>query len=390
MIGKWFRRKKEIKTPESEDSQAINEPEIKLEPEKVDLTNTESRLSYITHLYDEIKDAKQQCEDAKFEYGQATSYLKDIQLIDNAEPEERKVLREIAQGIHDLNKERNRIQKQKYKITDGQRQALDTHEDRIDGDLQRIKESEDYLIKVKNDLRQLTSEKNMLLNDENEIIQKQGLLRVLTKSVAIISIAMLALIITVYYCFKVDIVYPFLGLIAFIFISLVFIVLESRKNRIDMALTQQKCNRSITLLNRVKIKYVNTFHVIEAIVNRYSVRNGMELDFVYSQYRKAKAEWNRQQESTKVLAKYNQVLVHELQKLGVKDREIWFYQAEALVDDREMVEVRHRLNTQRQSMRQRLDYNADVMEKCLNEMEKIREKNQQYREDVENILKEKL
>lgn len=390
MIGKWFRRKKEIKTPESEDSQAINEPEIKLEPEKVDLTNTESRLSYITHLYDEIKDAKQQCEDAKFEYGQATSYLKDIQLIDNAEPEERKVLREIAQGIHDLNKERNRIQKQKYKITDGQRQALDTHEDRIDGDLQRIKESEDYLIKVKNDLRQLTSEKNMLLNDENEIIQKQGLLRVLTKSVAIISIAMLALIITVYYCFKVDIVYPFLGLIAFIFIALVFIVLESRKNRIDMALTQQKCNRSITLLNRVKIKYVNTFHVIEAIVNRYSVRNGMELDFVYSQYRKAKAEWNRQQESTKVLAKYNQVLVHELQKLGVKDREIWFYQAEALVDDREMVEVRHRLNTQRQSMRQRLDYNADVMEKCLNEMEKIREKNQQYREDVENILKEKL
>lgn len=390
MIGKWFRRKKEIKTPESEDSQEINEPEIKLEPEKVDLTNTESRLSYITHLYDEIKDAKQQCEDAKFEYGQATSYLKDIQLIDNAEPEERKVLREIAQGIHDLNKERNRIQKQKYKITDGQRQALDTHEDRIDGDLQRIKESEDYLIKVKNDLRQLTSEKNMLLNDENEIIQKQGLLRVLTKSVAIISIAMLALIITVYYCFKVDIVYPFLGLIAFIFISLVFIVLESRKNRIDMAMTQQKCNRAITLLNRVKIKYVNTFHVIEAIVNRYSVRNGMELDFVYSQYRKAKAEWNRQQESTKVLAKYNQVLVHELQKLGVKDREIWFYQAEALVDDREMVEVRHRLNTQRQSMRQRLDYNADVMEKCLNEMEKIREKNQQYREDVENILKEKL
>ena len=390
MIGKWFRRKKEIKTPESEDSQAINEPEIKLEPEKVDLTNTESRLSYITHLYDEIRDAKQQCEDAKFEYGQATSYLKDIQLIDNAEPEERKVLREIAQGIHDLNKERNRIQKQKYKITDGQRQALDTHEDRIDGDLQRIKESEDYLIKVKNDLRQLTSEKNMLLNDENEIIQKQGLLRVLTKSVAIISIAMLALIITVYYCFKVDIVYPFLGLIAFIFISLVFIVLESRKNRIDMAMTQQKCNRAITLLNRVKIKYVNTFHVIEAIVNRYSVRNGMELDFVYSQYRKAKAEWNRQQESTKVLAKYNQVLVHELQKLGVKDREIWFYQAEALVDDREMVEVRHRLNTQRQSMRQRLDYNADVMEKCLNEMEKIREKNQQYREDVENILKEKL
>ena len=390
MIGKWFRRKKEIKTPESEDSQAINEPEIKLEPEKVDLTNTESRLSYITHLYDEIKDAKQQCEDAKFEYGQATSYLKDIQLIDNAEPEERKVLREIAQGIHDLNKERNRIQKQKYKITDGQRQALDTHEDRIDGDLQRIKESEDYLIKVKNDLRQLTSEKNMLLNDENEIIQKQGLLRVLTKSVAIISIAMLALIITVYYCFKVDIVYPFLGLIAFIFIALVFIVLESRKNRIDMAMTQQKCNRAITLLNRVKIKYVNTFHVIEAIVNRYSVRNGMELDFVYSQYRKAKAEWNRQQESTKVLAKYNQVLVHELQKLGVKDREVWFYQAEALVDDREMVEVRHRLNTQRQSMRQRLDYNADVMEKCLNEMEKIREKNQQYREDVENILKEKL
>ena len=53
-----------------------------------------------------------------------------------------------------------------------------------------------------------------------------------------------------------------------------------------------------------------------------------------------------------------------------------------------MVEVRHRLNTERQNLRRRLDYNADIMEKCLHEMEKVRGKSPEYEQDVENVLKD--
>ena len=78
--------------------------------------------------------------------------------------------------------------------------------------------------------------------------------------------------------------------------------------------------------------------------------------------------------------------MQELQRLGIRDREIWFAQAKALVDPKEMVEVRHDLNVRRQKLREQLDYNTGVMEECLEEMERIRDKKLEYAEEVERIL----
>ena len=63
---------------------------VRVEKEKVDLRNDKERIAYLEHLCENIKEAKKQCEDIKFEYGQVTSYLKDIQLIDRAPKESRK------------------------------------------------------------------------------------------------------------------------------------------------------------------------------------------------------------------------------------------------------------------------------------------------------------
>ena len=60
------------------------------------------------HLCENIKEAKKQCEDIKFEYGQVTSYLKDIQLIDRAPKKEQEKLLAAAKQIVELTKERKR------------------------------------------------------------------------------------------------------------------------------------------------------------------------------------------------------------------------------------------------------------------------------------------
>ncbi len=86
---RWFRSKKKEKgdqqpAAESEienvteaesvekDLEAMPE-QIKLEKEKVDLTNKSIRLDYIQRLYDGIREAKRQCGEIKVEYGQVTS-----------------------------------------------------------------------------------------------------------------------------------------------------------------------------------------------------------------------------------------------------------------------------------------------------------------------------
>lgn len=396
--GSLFHRKKKNDLAADAAMENINEEQpsallkelerepVKVEMEKVDLHNDKARLDYLGRLCEGIQEAKRQCEDIKFEYGQVTSYLKDIQLIDQAPEEEKEKLLTAAQLIQELTKERRKLQKKEYKFTDGQRRAMENYEDIVDKDIQNLLEYEDFQMKIKHDMRQLSGEKNLLLADKKDIIRRQRMLKTIGKCLTALLIATGAMLAALAYCFKVDIGMPFVGTVAVTFVIAVLILNESRKNRIDMVITEKKCNRAIFLSNRVKIKYVNNVRTLDYMYHKYQVRNATELDFVHSQYVRAKREWAKQRESSIRINECNQIVLAELRRLGVKDCDIWLGQAAALVEPKEMVEVRHDLNVRRQKLREQLDYNTGVMEDCLEEMEKIRSMKPEYAVEVERIL----
>lgn len=396
--GSLFHRKKKNDLAADAAMESINEEQpsallqelerepVKVEMEKVDLHNDKARLDYLGRLYEGIQEAKRQCEDIKFEYGQVTSYLKDIQLIDQAPEGEKEKLLTAAQLIQELTKERRKLQKKEYKFTDGQRRAMENYEDIVDKDIQNLLEYEDFQMKIKHDMRQLSGEKNLLLADKKDIIRRQRMLKTIGKCLTALLIATGAMLAALAYCFKVDIGMPFVGTVAVTFVIAVLILNESRKNRIDMVITEKKCNRAIFLSNRVKIKYVNNVRTLDYMYHKYQVRNATELDFVHSQYVRAKREWAKQRESSIRINECNQIVLAELRRLGVKDCDIWLGQAAALVEPKEMVEVRHDLNVRRQKLREQLDYNTSVMEDCLEEMEKIRSMKPEYAVEVERIL----
>lgn len=80
------------------------------------------------------------------------------------------------------------------------------------------------------------------------------------------------------------------------------------------------------------------------------------------------------------------MVLQELRKLEVKDCDIWLGQVEALVEPKEMVEVRHDLNVRRQKLREQMDYNTGIMEQCLDEIDKTGVRNPEYAVEVERIL----
>lgn len=364
----------------------VADEKFRTEKEKVDIRNDAARIAYLQRLYDAIQEAKKQCDNIKYEYTQVTSYLKDIQLIDQAPAEEKTDLYAAAQRIVELTKERQRLQRKKYKMTDAQKRMMENYETSVSEDIGKLKEYEDYQMKIKNDLRQLSGEKNLLLADKRDIIRRQRALKSIGKALTAILAAVGAMMLALLFWFRVDITMPFVATAAFAFVVAAIILNEARKNRIDMVITEKKCNRAVFLSNRVKIKYVNNVRTLDYMCHKYRVRNSTELEFVHGEYLKAKREWARQRESTVLLNENNQILMKELQRLSVKDREIWFAQANALVDPKEMVEVRHDLNVRRQKLREQMDYNTGVMEDCLEEMEKIRDKKPQYAAEVERIL----
>lgn len=347
---------------------------VRVEKEKVDLRNDKERIAYLEHLCENIKEAKKQCEDIKFEYGQVTSYLKDIQLIDRAPKEEQEKLLAAAKQIVELTKERKKSQKQEYKFTEAQRRAMDNYEDVVEDDIKKLTEYEEYQMKIKQDLRQLSGEKNLLFADKQDIIHRQGMLKVLGKCLTALLIATFAMLAVLMACFKVNINVAFVVTVFVTFVFAAIILNEARKNRIDMVITEKKGNRAIFLLNRVKIKYVNNVRTLDYMYHKYQVRNAAELSFVRTQYIRAKREWERQRESSIRIHEANQVVLQELRKLEVKDCDIWLGQVEALVEPKEMVEVRHDLNVRRQKLREQMDYNTSIMEQCLDEIDKIRSK----------------
>ena len=68
---------------------------------------------------------------------------------------------------------------------------------------------------------------------------------------------------------------------------------------------------------------------------------------------------------------------------------IWLKQTEALLDKREMVEIRHKLIIQRQSLRRRIDYNREVVAlNAQNEIKDLVDKYPKYAKEILNIVSE--
>ncbi len=398
LFGFGKKKKKQITPPEepedlrkereeeSEEVDRILKDRVYFEKENVDLKDDNARMTYLTHLRDAVLEGKHQCEEVKFEYGRVTSYLKDIQLIDQASEEDRKVISDSARRIVDLTEMRRSIRQKRYHITEAQRKALDRFEEDVQHDIGKLLEFEDLQVRIRADLRRLGGEKAFLANEKKDINRKQGTLRSITKAVISIFIIAMALMGALYVKFGVDISVPFIATAAFAFLVAALIMAEARKNRMEMVIAEKKENKAVSLTNRVKIKYVNNVRAIDYLCAKYAVSGATELDFVNNQYQEAKREWARQREGTIQIEENHDILIQTLKKIGVRDREIWFSQAKALVDSSEMVEVRHELNNRRQKLREQLDYNTGVMTECLNEMDRIRMKKPEYEADVERIL----
>ena len=95
----------------------------------------------------------------------------------------------------------------------------------------------------------------------------------------------------------------------------------------------------------------------------------------------------RYKSNTELLNYHNEILIEKLKKFHVGDPEIWIYQAIAIIDNKEMVEVRHRLNTRRRKLRERIDYNTKLKEGGMEKIEKLIEECPDWKDDVLQVLK---
>ena len=80
------------------------------------------------------------------------------------------------------------------------------------------------------------------------------------------------------------------------------------------------------------------------------------------------------------------MLFRSLKKQHVADADIWIYQPAALIDQKEMVEIRHRLNVRRQKLRDRIEYNAKIKNQSMNALNQLVQKKPALKEEIMQIF----
>lgn len=210
----------------------------------------------------------------------------------------------------------------------------------------------------------------------------------MTKVLAVLIISLIVLLIVIYYATKTDMTLPYLGVVALAGVSAAMLVFESSKNRRDIILVERKINKAITLLNKVKIKYINNINVLDYNCNKFGVKNAKDFEEKWNEYCKMREYEKKFRENTEMLNANNENLVIMLKELGVKDADIWISRCEAIVDSREMVEIRHELNQRRQMLRERIENNEKLKEGIISQLDAMINAHPEIKGELLGIIKE--
>ena len=317
---------------------------------------SETRLKKnVISLCEQMNGFTREMETVKQEYRLVTSYLNDIQKIENLSEDEKEPILSSAKEIIKFNKTREEYMRLDKKLADVQFMQMKEQEEEIPGAIERLKRNEDFLGRVERDLKYLDGEKLHLELRKREFEKAQKSLRGMAVGSAFVSVAALIAIrlFSVQLGDFVSLVFMLaLAIICFLY---VFIFVDYSNFTQDIKQTQINRNYAITLENHAKIRYVHTKNAVDYVCEKYHVKNSRELEYNFNCYQEAVKEQQKFENANVELDFYNRELIKQLSALWLYDAKSWINHADALIDPREMVELKHKLLTRRQRIRNRLD-----------------------------------
>lgn len=347
----------------------------------------EDRSTYIAETCEQIIESLKKQEELKIEYEIVTFYLTDIQKIDRILEEERKELKELANKVYGLMKERKDYQGHVRKLSNRQYRALMENEERMPGVIKELKESEKYSQLIKGDMDLLEGERGSLFYEKEAIDNRQRLIYWIAKITSLWTLIVLGILILISLVYEINIESPVIVTSSIAAIILIIILYNIYINRKELFTLSPKIKKAIRILNSTKIKYVNNKNNLDYIYRKYMVRNSKELEFIWGQYREEKEKEIRYRRNTGKLDQYATDLIGILEKYDIEDTEIWIYQASALVDSKEMVEIRHSLNTRRQKIREELESYDNLIKANEGKLRALVEEFPESKEEVSGYLR---
>ncbi|MCR5304674.1 MAG: hypothetical protein K6E33_08945 [Lachnospiraceae bacterium] len=357
------------------------------ERKHINMHDRAQRETYVRGCLDQISYAAREIDSLNGEYNMVTAYLKDIEIIDSLASEDRALLSQAAEKVAASQDARERYDARKVKMDETEYRMAERLSLTADEGIEKLKDAEDYQDKIDSDLKKLSGERRAMKYRKNEL----NAVITDTKSMTVMCVVTLSIIITLLlilqFVFKMDTGWGYViaGGVAAVLIATLFVHHQDAVS--DMKVLNSEMNRLVVVTNKVKIRYVNNVNLLEYLRLKYGAESSKELERLMDRYeaeRSAREEWYR---NSSALDEGEKELMTLLRQYGLRDPVIWLKQSNALMDEREMVEIRHNLIKRRQTLRERVSYNRDVIAgKAREEIKGIVRQYPQYSDSVTAIV----
>lgn len=389
LFGWWKKNKKDDLKEKKTIGEYIDDMERPslLVPVPYRVGSAEEIEGFVGNAISQIDIANKAVEDAKDEYEAVTNSLRDVQIITEIPKEARGELAAAAERIIELNIERENYQKSPNKIPEEQYLKMESYGEDIRDMMKRLDDDEKYAEVIKEDMKVLEGEKGEIRYEIDEIQDKLELYKKLMGWVIGALGAVVVFTGVNISMWEGQYNVWIYGMLAFIGVTLAAIFAKQQEERKELRYQERKMNRAISLLNKAKVRYVNIRTSIDYQHLKYGVESAYELNHIWGIYLEMKRERELYRNSSKELHDAETELIAILSDFQLLDPRIWVHRSAALLDEREMVEVRHDLNVRRQKLRKNMEYNKQVAENTGKSIQDFAKMNSGYANEIMSLVR---
>lgn len=327
--------------------------------EIMDVTDGSQRKKYVESCLEQMREAAAEIERLQDEYRLVNAYLKDMEEIDALPEYEKGLVEEHAKAIYTLDGDRERFESRSSHMAESDYRRMERMEEEVEEGIRKLKEAEEYQEKIKKDLQRLEGEKHACRYRMNEagvsLMNTRGMTVICVIAVAACILVLLFLELILSLDAKIG--YLIMAVVAALVLTGLFVKYKEADR--ELHVSSASLNKVILLQNTVKIRLVNNTNLLDYLYMKFGTGSADRLEELWTKYQVEKEERQKIKRTEEDLDFFSSQLVKQLKNYQLFDPVIWVHQTKALLDPKEMVEIRHNMILRRQNLRKQMDYNTE-------------------------------
>lgn len=385
-MGLFSRKRKENKMVFNIDNE---QNDITNKEEEQYVHTKEQKLQYVENCCDQMIIGQRRLEETKVEYNQVNHYLTDMHTIINLDNPIRDNLMHEAKRIINLKEDKTSYKNSANKMSEKKYEYISNHEREMPQILKDLKESEDDCQAIKVNLHNIEGEKSALKYERKICINRLNFYRKLLKIVLITTALILCAFTYGHMQGEYDYTIGYYIVIVTSMASIAGILLGNQITAKNLKISELKLNKAIGLLNRYKLRYVNTKSSLDYLYVVYGVNNSYELSNLWRVFLTSKKEREAYFKMSDNLYKATENYMNIINSLNLYDSSVWNYQVHAIIDLKEMDIIKNTLESRRENLCKIIDYNNDLVNRSKDRIKKLIEDDNSITDDVLLIVERK-